>query len=166
MRRLITVRDRREGWEPVGHATVLKALPILRTVRARLATEDYLRYWADLARTLTESRLLRTLPGQECVPTNHARATPRVTTRAGAIRSGDVHRPHRYDGRNTTHYVLMSITGGMGRSERQVVQRRVRLGMAAQVEQQGRYQGGRPPFGYTTEPVGPHPNQRKAAEGY
>jgi hypothetical protein len=71
-----------------------------------------------------------------------------------------------YDPLNSTNYILMTIIGGIGRSERQVVQTRVRLGMGAQVEMQGRYQGGRPPFGYTVEPIGPHPNPRKAAEGY
>jgi DNA invertase Pin-like site-specific DNA recombinase len=71
-----------------------------------------------------------------------------------------------YDPRNSSHYMLMTLTGGMSRGERQRVQERVRLGMAAQVETQGRYQGGRPPYGYTTESYAPHPNPRKAAEGY
>lgn len=71
-----------------------------------------------------------------------------------------------YEPRNSSHYMLMTLTGGMSRGERQRVQERVRLGMAAQVETQGRYQGGRPPFGYTAEPYAPHPNPRKAAEGY
>lgn len=71
-----------------------------------------------------------------------------------------------YDPRNSSHYMLMTLTGGMSRGERQRVQERVRLGMAAQVETQGRYQGGRPPYGYTTEAYAPHPNPRKAAEGY
>jgi hypothetical protein len=62
--------------------------------------------------------------------------------------------------------MLMTLTGGMSRGERQRVQERVRLGMAAQVETQGRYQGGRPPYGYTTESYAPHPSPRKAAEGY
>ena len=71
-----------------------------------------------------------------------------------------------YDPRNSSHYMLMTLTGGMSRGERQPVQERVRLGMAAQVETQGRYQGGRPPYGYTTESYAPHPNPRKAGEGY
>ncbi len=68
--------------------------------------------------------------------------------------------------RESPQGLVMTLTGGMSRGERQRVQERVRLGMAAQVETQGRYQGGRPPYGYTAEPYAPHPNPRKAAEGY
>lgn len=71
-----------------------------------------------------------------------------------------------YEPRNSSHYMLMTLTGGMSRGERQRVQERVRLGMAAQVETQGRYQGGRPPYGYTVAGYADHPNPRKAAEGY
>ena len=53
-----------------------------------------------------------------------------------------------YDPKNSSHYTLMTLTGGMSRGERQTVQERVRQGMAAQVEVQGRFQGGRPPYGY------------------
>lgn len=71
-----------------------------------------------------------------------------------------------YDPRNSSHYILMTVNGGMSRGERQRVQERVYLGMAAQVENQGRFQGGRAPYGYLAVPVGPHPNPRKAAEGF
>lgn len=71
----------------------------------------------------------------------------------------------RYDPKNSTHNVLMSVTGGMSQGERQRVQERVRLGMAAQVETHGRFQGGKPPYGYRLVGYAPHPNPRKAAEG-
>jgi DNA invertase Pin-like site-specific DNA recombinase len=71
-----------------------------------------------------------------------------------------------YDPTNASHYMMMSVNGGMSRGERQTVQTRVKLGMAAQVETQGRYQGGRPPYGYQAIGVAPHPNPRKAAEGF
>ncbi len=71
-----------------------------------------------------------------------------------------------YDPKNSSHYTLMTLTGGMSRGERQTVQERVRQGMAAQVEVQGRFQGGRPPYGYRSEGYMPHPNPRKAAEGF
>lgn len=71
-----------------------------------------------------------------------------------------------YDPENPTHYTLMTLTGGMSRGERQRVQARVRSGMAVQVSHQGRYQGGRPPYGYTAVGIAPHPNPRKAAEGF
>ena len=64
------------------------------------------------------------------------------------------------------HYTLMTLTGGMSRGERQRIQERVRLAMASQVENFGRWQGGRPPYGYLVEAYGPHQNPRKAAEGY
>jgi hypothetical protein len=38
--------------------------------------------------------------------------------------------------------------------------------MDAQVVNEGRHQGGRAPYGYLVEDAGPHPNPRKAAEGY
>jgi hypothetical protein len=60
----------------------------------------------------------------------------------------------------------MSVLGGMSESERQHVQARVRAAMDAQVLNEGRHQGGRAPYGYPVVDGGPHPNPRKAAEGY
>ena len=65
-----------------------------------------------------------------------------------------------------SHKMLMSVLGGMSESERQHVQARVRAAMDAQVINEGRHQGGRAPFGYVVVDAGPHPNPRKAAEGY
>jgi site-specific DNA recombinase len=42
---------------------------------------------------------------------------------------------------------------------------RVRAAMAAQAQLEGRYLGGRPPYGYTLIDIGPHPNPAKAADG-
>ncbi|MGH2668709.1 MAG: recombinase family protein [bacterium] len=50
--------------------------------------------------------------------------------------------------------------------ERQHVQARVRAAMDAQVINEGRHQGGRAPYGYVVVDGGPHPNPRKAAEGF
>ncbi|MDX8030288.1 recombinase family protein [Lentzea sp. BCCO 10_0856] len=72
----------------------------------------------------------------------------------------------KYDPRNPSHKMLMSVLGGMSESERQHVQARVRAAMDAQVVNEGRHQGGRAPYGYTVVDGGPHPNPRKAAEGY
>lgn len=72
----------------------------------------------------------------------------------------------KYDPRNPSHKMLMSVLGGMSESERQHVQARVRAAMDAQVLNEGRHQGGRAPYGYVTVDGGPHPNPRKAAEGY
>ena len=72
----------------------------------------------------------------------------------------------RYDPRNPSHKMLMSVLGGMSESERQHVQARVRAAMDAQVVNEGRHQGGRAPYGYVVVDGGPHPNPRKAAEGY
>ena len=46
------------------------------------------------------------------------------------------------------------------------VQARVRAAMDAQVVNEGRHQGGRAPLGYVVVDGGPHPNPRKAAEGF
>ncbi|MFI6031873.1 recombinase family protein [Amycolatopsis magusensis] len=72
----------------------------------------------------------------------------------------------RYDAHNPSHKMLMTLLGGMSESERQHVQIRVRAAMDAQVANEGRHQGGRPPYGYVVIDAGPHPNPRKAAEGY
>jgi DNA invertase Pin-like site-specific DNA recombinase len=42
---------------------------------------------------------------------------------------------------------------------------RVRTAMAAQTRDQGRYLGGRPPYGYRLADAGPHPNKAHAAWG-
>ncbi len=72
----------------------------------------------------------------------------------------------RFDPENTVHDMAMTITGGLSKSERQHVQRRVRAAMAAQVLIDGKHQGGRAPYGYNVVDAGPHPNPRKAQEGY
>jgi DNA invertase Pin-like site-specific DNA recombinase len=72
----------------------------------------------------------------------------------------------RFDARNPSHKMLMSVLGGMSESERQHVQVRVRAAMDAQVINEGRHQGGRAPYGYVVADGGQHPNPRKAAEGY
>jgi hypothetical protein len=46
-----------------------------------------------------------------------------------------------------------------------VVVARVRTAMAAQTREQGRYLGGRPPYGYRLADAGPHPNKAHAAWG-
>lgn len=72
----------------------------------------------------------------------------------------------KFDARNPSHKMLMSVLGGMSESERQHVQARVRAAMDSQVVNEGRHQGGRAPYGYVVVDGGPHPNPRKAAEGY
>ncbi|MFI6025087.1 recombinase family protein [Amycolatopsis magusensis] len=72
----------------------------------------------------------------------------------------------KFDERNPSHKMLMSVLGGMSESERQHVQARVRAAMDAQVVNEGRHQGGRAPYGYVVVDGGPHPNPRKAAEGF
>src|SRR5882757_1270357 len=72
----------------------------------------------------------------------------------------------KFDARNPSHKMLMIVLGGVSESERQHVQARVRAAMDAQVVNEGRHQGGRAPYGYVVVDAGPHPNPRKAAEGY
>jgi site-specific DNA recombinase len=59
----------------------------------------------------------------------------------------------------------MSVFGGMSKGERNRVKIRVRSAMAAQAEIEGRFLGGRPPYGYLLVDAGPHPNPAKAADG-
>jgi site-specific DNA recombinase len=59
----------------------------------------------------------------------------------------------------------MSLYGGMSKGERNRIKIRVRSAMAAQVATEGRYLGGRPPYGYRLADAGAHPNPGKAAAG-
>src|SRR4051794_31165318 len=59
----------------------------------------------------------------------------------------------------------MSVFGGMSKGERNRIKIRVRAAMAAITATEGRYLGGRPPYGYRLADAGPHPNPSKAADG-
>jgi site-specific DNA recombinase len=69
------------------------------------------------------------------------------------------------DPNNEAHDLVMSVFGGMSKGERSRVKIRVRSAMAAQAKVEGRFLGGRPPYGYLIIDVGPHPNPAKAADG-
>jgi site-specific DNA recombinase len=66
---------------------------------------------------------------------------------------------------NEAHELVMSVFGGMSKGERNRIKLRVRTAMSAQTHMEGRYLGGRPPYGYTLHDLGPHPNPGKAADG-
>src|SRR5712691_2938370 len=61
--------------------------------------------------------------------------------------------------------VDMSVFGGISKGERNRIKIRVRTAMAAQAQLEGRFLGGRPPYGYQLRDAGPHPNPAKAADG-
>ena len=63
------------------------------------------------------------------------------------------------------HDLAMTLFGSQSKSERMRVKTRVRAAMAAQTAIQGRYLGGRPPYGYRLADAGPHPNPAKARLG-
>jgi site-specific DNA recombinase len=71
----------------------------------------------------------------------------------------------RVDPDSDAHDLVMSLYGGMSKGERNRIKIRVRTSMAALAAQQGRYLGGRPPYGYRLADAGPHPNPAKAAAG-
>ena len=60
---------------------------------------------------------------------------------------------------------LMLSLGVQSRREITRTRIRVRTAMAAQVRDQGRYLGGRPPYGYRLADAGPHPNREHASWG-
>jgi len=63
------------------------------------------------------------------------------------------------------HDLLMSMFGGLSRAERNRLRVRVRTAMKAMAPE-GRYLGGRPPYGFRLERTGvPHPNPEKARQG-
>lgn len=69
------------------------------------------------------------------------------------------------DPNNEAHDLVMSVFGGMSKAERNRIKIRVRTAMAAQAKIEGRFLGGRPPYGYRLVALGPHPNSAKAADG-
>ncbi|WP_083828278.1 MULTISPECIES: recombinase family protein [Protofrankia] len=69
------------------------------------------------------------------------------------------------DPNNEAHDLIMSVFGGMSKGERNRIKVRVRAAMAAQAAMEGRFLGGRPPYGYQLSDLGLHPNPAKAADG-
>ncbi|WP_406673909.1 recombinase family protein [Nonomuraea sp. N2-4H] len=69
------------------------------------------------------------------------------------------------DSSNEAHDLVMSVFGGMSKGERSRIKIRVRTAMSAQAQVEGRFLGGRPPYGYRLVDAGPHPNPAKAADG-
>ncbi len=69
------------------------------------------------------------------------------------------------DPESEAHDLVMSVFGGMSKGERNRIKIRVRSAMSAQAQLEGRYLGGRPPYGYRLADAGPHPNPAKAADG-
>ena len=69
------------------------------------------------------------------------------------------------DPRNEAHDLVMSVFGGMSKGERNRIKIRVKAAMGAQAKDEGRFLGGRPPYGYLIADAGPHPNPGKAADG-
>jgi DNA invertase Pin-like site-specific DNA recombinase len=71
----------------------------------------------------------------------------------------------KVDPGSDAHDLVMSLYGGMSKGERNRIKIRVRTAMAAQAATEGRFLGGRPPYGYQLLDAGPHPNPAKAADG-
>jgi DNA invertase Pin-like site-specific DNA recombinase len=69
------------------------------------------------------------------------------------------------DPESEAHDLVMSVFGGMSKAERNRIRIRVRTAMAAQAHIEGRFLGGRPPYGYQLVDAGLHPNPAKAADG-
>jgi DNA invertase Pin-like site-specific DNA recombinase len=63
------------------------------------------------------------------------------------------------------HEQLMIGLGIQSKREIARTRIRVRTAMATQAREQGRYLGGRPPYGYRLVDAGPHPNRAHAAWG-
>ena len=63
------------------------------------------------------------------------------------------------------HEQTMLALGYQSKREITRTRIRVRTAMAAQTREQGRYLGGRPPYGYRLADAGPHPNKAHAAWG-
>jgi site-specific DNA recombinase len=71
----------------------------------------------------------------------------------------------RIDYHAEDHEQAMLALGLQAKREITRTRIRVRTAMAAQTREQGRYLGGRPPYGYRLADAGPHPNKAHAAWG-
>jgi site-specific DNA recombinase len=71
----------------------------------------------------------------------------------------------RVDFQAESNEQLMLALGWQSKREITRIRVRVRTAMAAQTREQGRYLGGRPPYGYRLADAGPHPNRAQAAWG-
>jgi site-specific DNA recombinase len=71
----------------------------------------------------------------------------------------------RVDWHAEDHEQTMLALGLSSKREITRTRIRVRSAMAAQTREQGRYLGGRPPYGYRLADAGPHPNKAHAAWG-
>ncbi|MEV0827984.1 recombinase family protein [Nonomuraea rubra] len=69
------------------------------------------------------------------------------------------------DPANEAHDMIMGVFGGLSKGERNRIRIRVRAAMTAITATEGRFLGGRPPYGYLLQDAGPHPNPGKAADG-
>jgi site-specific DNA recombinase len=72
------------------------------------------------------------------------------------------------DPESEAHALVMSVFGGMSKGERSRIKIRVRAAMAAQAQVEGRFLGGRPPYGYqfrrrSTPQPGQGPRRENAA---
>jgi site-specific DNA recombinase len=63
------------------------------------------------------------------------------------------------------HDLAMTLFGSQSKGERMRIKTRVRAAMGAQTALQGRFLGGRPPYGYRLVDAGEHPNPAKARLG-
>src|SRR2546429_156744 len=71
----------------------------------------------------------------------------------------------RIDFHAEDHEETMLALGLQSKREIARTRIRVRTAMATQTREQGRYLGGRPPYGYRLADAGPHPNKAHAAWG-
>jgi len=71
----------------------------------------------------------------------------------------------RVDWHAEDHEQTMLALGLSSKREITRTRIRVRTAMATQTREQGRYLGGRPPYGYRLGDAGPHPNKAHAAWG-
>lgn len=69
-----------------------------------------------------------------------------------------------HDITNIGHRITAALRAELAQEERETIRRRVRDAMSAQAAE-GRFLGGRPPYGYQLADAGPHPNPGKAAAG-
>lgn len=73
--------------------------------------------------------------------------------------------PSGFDHTSTAHQMQMAIYGSLSEGEVQRTRTRVVTTMEGQTQHEGRYLGGRPPYGYQIVDGGPHPNPAKARSG-